>query len=412
MNYLDVYFSRINYFGETEAERIKNSGMVQFEKWMATSPFTVLDLSVERGIYFSGIIQTSKDKEEQKLMYLYVANDIPIQVGDILTWRQDDGQVEKWLLLQKIHKVHGTYQTFQIIKCNYELKWIDTDGYLRKSWAYAVSSVDSKVKGNFRMWHSLISPQPNKFAEIIMPRPIFRENSADYDELMRGVTFIIENEGWVVIECDWTSVEGIVYMSLTESKVNYQYDDRKLDVADTDRYKFPDLPTLYKVGEAIVPQFEAGTLNQWEIELIKPEDCDLIDDHFIAAKPGQCVVTMRLKNRPAVMKNIEITISPTEQEFVAYIDGPDQLRLDRQGVYTLQGNALIDSEDVLINIQEDPSAKKKPSDYATIRQDVDKEGNRIFVLHANAQNKLGKLVLVATYNNVEYTKTVEIIPLW
>jgi hypothetical protein len=42
-------------------------------------------------------------------------------------------------------------------------------------------------------------------------------------------------------------------MSLTESKVNYQYDDRDIDVADTDRYKFPTLPTLYKVGEHIVP---------------------------------------------------------------------------------------------------------------------------------------------------------------
>jgi hypothetical protein len=35
-----------------------------------------------------------------------------------------------------------------------------------------------------------------------------------------------------------------------------------------------------------------------------------------------------------------------------------------------------------------------------------------YILHANAQNKLGKLILVATYNDVEYTKTVEIIPLW
>ena len=99
MNYLDVYFSRINHFGETAAERIKNSGIVGFEKWLAQSPFTVEDLSVERGLYFSGIIQTSKDKEEKKLMYLYVANDIPIVVGDILTWRQDNGVTEKWLLL-------------------------------------------------------------------------------------------------------------------------------------------------------------------------------------------------------------------------------------------------------------------------------------------------------------------------
>ena len=37
--------------------------------------------------------------EEKKIMYLYVANDIPIKVGDILTWRQDNGATEKWLLL-------------------------------------------------------------------------------------------------------------------------------------------------------------------------------------------------------------------------------------------------------------------------------------------------------------------------
>ena len=71
MNYLDVYWSRVNHFGETTAERLKNSGIVAFEKWMVQSPFTVLDLSVERGLYFSGIIQTSKDRTEEKIMYLY-----------------------------------------------------------------------------------------------------------------------------------------------------------------------------------------------------------------------------------------------------------------------------------------------------------------------------------------------------
>ena len=99
MNYLEVYFSRLNHFGETTADRIKNSGIVAFEKWLAQSPFTVEDLSVERGLYFSGIIQTNKDKAERKIMYLYVANDIPIVVGDILTWRQDNKKKKKWLLL-------------------------------------------------------------------------------------------------------------------------------------------------------------------------------------------------------------------------------------------------------------------------------------------------------------------------
>jgi len=78
MNYLDVYFSRLNHLGETTAERIRNGGIRSFEKWMAESPHTVRDLSVERGLYFDGIILTSKDKEYQKIMFLNVANDVPI----------------------------------------------------------------------------------------------------------------------------------------------------------------------------------------------------------------------------------------------------------------------------------------------------------------------------------------------
>ena len=412
MNYLDVYFSRVNHFGETVAERIKNSGIVAFEKWMAQSPFTVTDLSVERGLYFSGIIQTRKDEEETKIMYLYVANDIPIVVGDILTWRQDNGAIEKWLLLQKEHKVHEQYQTFQIIKCNYELKWIDSKGYLKKSWAYAVSSVDSKVKSNFRMWHSLISPQPNKFAEIIMPRPIFERGSEDMNTLMRGITFIIDDEGWIVIECDWTSVEGIVYMSLTESKVNYNYDDRDVEIADLDRYKFPALPTLYKVGETIVPQFEEGTLNQWEIVLSKPKDCDFINDDFVAIGTGQCIITMSLKGKPAVFKTVEITIDPQDKHSKIWIEGSDQIRLDRYTTYSLytednEGNPVIINDDIEIQLME--------TELATIKQALDDQNNPIqntYIVHANQKNKLGDIILNAEYDGNTYTKTIKIIPLW
>ena len=87
-------------------------------------------------------------------MFLYVALDIPIKVGDIMFWTQDDGTVEKWLLLQKEKEANPKYQTFWILKCNYQIKWIDINGRLRKSWCYVVSSEDSKIKGNFRTWHT------------------------------------------------------------------------------------------------------------------------------------------------------------------------------------------------------------------------------------------------------------------
>ena len=401
MNYLDVYFSRVNYFGETQAERIYNSGIVAFEKWMAQSPFTVTDLSVERGLYFSGIIQTNKDKEEKKIMYLYVALDIPIKVGDILTWRQDNGVIEKWLLLQKEHKVHETYQTFQIIKCNYKLKWIDANGYLHRQWAYAVSSVDSKVKGNFRMWHSLISPQPNKYAEIIMPRP--KLEGTDVEELMRGINFIINDEGWVVIECDWTSVEGIVYMSLTESKVNYQYDDTKVEVADLDRLKFPILQPLYTVGDYIVPEFEAQTWNEWEVELV-PSNTDFVSldeasGHWRAIAPGKVTFTMKLRNNNAVTHEFEVLINEPNVEFSAYIEGDDDIKLDRQKPYKLTGTTEILGE-VTYSLE--------PTVLATIVSIKDNE----CIIRANAKNKLGDIILNAEYEGVTYTKTIKIAPLW
>lgn len=433
MNYLDVYFSRVNYFGETTAERIKNSGIVAFEKWMAQSPFTITDLSVERGYYFSGIIQTSKDKEEKKIMYLYVALDIPIKVGDILTWRQDNGAIEKWLLLQQIHKVHPQYQTFQIIKCNYELKWIDFDGYLRKSWAYAVSSVDSKIKSNFRMWHSLISPQPNKFAEVIMPRPVFATNSEDLDRLMRGITFIIENEGWTIIECDWTSVEGISYMSLTESKVNYEYDDRIVDVAELDRLTFPTLKNTYTIGDIIIPEFNNSTFNEWQIVLIEPEladgeePCVVRDEnnHLKAVRAGTVTIKMRLKNlnvddpKKAVTKEFEINIYNTNDDAL-YIDGPDFIRLDRYESYTLRNDKTNDIifSDVNFYLSDNISKKIPIVTISNIEvKEIEDDSHQkkmaqICTLHANGKNEIGEAILNATYNGKTYTKAIKIVPLW
>lgn len=155
MDYLDVYFSRINHLGETTAERIQHGGERSFQKWMAQSPHTVRQLSVERGLFFDGLILTNKDKEYKKIMFLNVANDIPLVVGDIVNWKQQNDMLEKWLIFQEEKKVNGTYRTFWIVKCNYLLKWIDKLGHINESWSYVVSSVDDKIKGNYRTWHSL-----------------------------------------------------------------------------------------------------------------------------------------------------------------------------------------------------------------------------------------------------------------
>lgn len=90
--------------GETTAERIRNGGIRSFNKWLEESPHTIRQLSVERGLYFDGIILTNKDKEHEKIMFLNVSNDIPLVVGDIMNWTLDNGDIEKWILVQEEKK--------------------------------------------------------------------------------------------------------------------------------------------------------------------------------------------------------------------------------------------------------------------------------------------------------------------
>ena len=388
MDYKGVYFSRIHHLGESTGEIIRNGGIRSFEKWMAQSPFTINNLSVERGLYFSGIIEEKKDEKQLKTMYLHVALDIPVKVGDILNWQADDGSIEKWLLLQEERKVNGTYRTFWIIRCNYLVKWVDNNGAVQKSWAYVVSSQDDKVKGNFRTWHNLITPQPNKYAEIVMPRV----------DIMRGTNFIIEDEGWSLIELDHTSVPGVIYLSLTESKVNMIYDDLKNDVADTDKIKFPELDSIYSIGDRILPHFVDDTFNIVNI-VMTSSNLEVVNEGMNAIGEGTTVITISLKDSPTILHKYEIRVRRNE-EFSAYIDGADKIRLDRQELYTLVGTTDLSGE-VIFTIDNE--------ELAVIKQ---QDSTGTCVILANKKNKLGNIVLSATYNEVTYTKTITIIPLW
>ena len=407
MNYLDVYFSRINHLGETTAERIRNGGIRSFEKWLAESPHTIKNLSVERGIYFDGIILTSKDKEYEKIMFLEVANNVPLLIGDIMNWTLDDGSIEKWILIQEEKKVNGTFRSFWIVKCNYLMKWIDAQGHLQQSWAYFVSSLDSKIKGNFRTWNNLITPQPNKYAELLMPRyPIDRTTN-----------FIVEEESWTVVEYDHTSVPGVIYLSLTEGKINSIYDDIENNIADTDKLAkysiiMPPITQIFHLGDHIEPKFtimKNGNVCKEEVELFtgNKKIVNNIDNELIAVGKGVTKIIVQLKNYPEIKQEVEITVGENEetQEFSAYIKGPDSIRLDRKGRYELIGTTEIIGE-VSFTIDNLIYATKIPNEEEDVlRGDV-------CYIHANANNKLGNIILTAEYNGNQYQKEIKIIPLW
>ena len=408
MEYYDVYFSRINHLGDTTATRIRQGGIRSFEKWKAESPHTVQNLSVERGIFFDGIILTNKDKEYQKIMFLNVSNDVPLLVGDIMTWTLDDKSEEKWILIQEEKKTNGTYKTFWIVRCNYLLKWIDAAGHLQQSWSYTVSSVDSKIKGNYRTWNNLITPQPNKYAEILMPRyPIDR-----------ATNFIIEEESWSVIEYDHTSVPGTIYLSLTENKINLIYDDLENNIADTDKLaqyslSVPAESQQFAINSLIEPKFtltKNGIPYQAETILL-PTDKTIvknINGELKGIKAGTTELIVQLKDCPNIYQTVQIEITDSSINFSAYIEGEDKIRLDRKSIYILQGTTSI-IDNVNFSLTDYQGENTNLAKIISI-------DNNTCTVQANDKNKLTKidepLILSATYEGKTYTKEISIIPLW
>ena len=403
MSYVNTYFARVNHLGETTAERIKNGGERSFQKWLAESPHTIRQLSVERGLYFDAIILTSKDKEYQKIMFLNVANNIPLQVGDIMNWIIEDGSTEKWLLISEEKKVNGTYRTFWIVCCNYLIKWIDAEGHLQSSWSYFVSSLDSKIKGNYRTWNHLITPQPNKYAEILMPRR----------EINRATNFIVEEESWQMIEYDHTSVPGTMYLSLTENKINTIYDDVDNNIADLDkRAKYtlvlPPTTQIFNIGEPIQPVFtimKNGVPVNMDVEFVSQDKsiARVQNNILMAVGEGETDIQVILKDCTDIEPDklfIHIEVGAAETEFSCYIEGEDKIRLGRELTYTLQTTTGEILNNVLFNIDDITRAVIIESDKNTCK------------IKANGKNKLGKFVLTAQVNGQTYEKVIEVVPLW
>lgn len=392
MSYIETYFSRVNHMGENVAEIAKNAGVRSFERWLKDSPNTVRQLSVERGLYFDGVILTNKDKEQSKIMLLNVAIDIPVEVGDIMNWDK-----EKWIIFSKEKKVRETHQTFSIIRCNYLMKWIDSEGHLQQSWSYVVSSMDSKVKENFRTWNSLITPQPNKYLEALIPRR----------NINRLTRFIIEDEGWYMVEYDHTSVPGIMYISMTEEKINSITDDVKNDIADLDKMAkyeiiLPEGSQNFEVGEEVVPIYTVmknGAPKPVDIDIIplNKKIIKYVDGKLMAIAEGKTKIRLQLRLLPDIYVEEEIAIGEPKS-VIAYIRGSDTIRLDRVSPYEIISTGELNG--ISFSIDTDT--------LASIQR---VEGNKCFI-RANAKNKLGSFVLTAEYDGKIYTKTIKIVPLW
>lgn len=210
-----------------------------------------------------------------------------------------------------------------------------------------------------------------------------------------------------MVEYDHTSVPGIMYISMTEEKINSITDDVKNDIADLDKmakYEFvlPEGPQAFAVGDEIVPIYTVmknGSPTPVDIDIV-PLDKKMakyVNGKLTALAEGITKIRLQLRTLPDIYREAEIEIG-VPQQFIAYIKGNDSIKLDRMATYELVSSDELDG--VSFSVDTDK--------LATIQR---VEGSKC-VIHANGKNKLGSFVLTAEYDGKIYTKTIKIVPLW
>lgn len=247
---------------------------------------------------------------------------------------------------------------------------------------------------------NLITPQPNKYGEILMPRV----------NIEKYTKFIVEEEGWYVVEYDRTSVPGTIYLSVTEDKVNEINDDIVNEVADVDtlakyEFIFPEKEETFGVGEVVKPMFTVmknGAPISIETEIIIPDRKVLTfneQKELVAVAEGQVEVVIKLKDIPGVETLRKIIVTQASPRLSGYIKGNDSIKLDRKATYELIMTEEI-NDTVEFELDDSVLAVVLSTD------------NYKCTVKANGKNKLGKVKLIAKYKGLEIEKEISIVPLW
>ena len=250
MSYLEVYKKRISHLGTNPQDRAYQSGILEFRRYLKYNQHTERNLTLLRdNTNFDGVILTDKEDENRvsQILLVKVLEDggPAIQQGDLIQW----GEGNPWLVYRTTTSSYQPHQKFYMVRCNHYIKWIDEQGKLNESWVYLLGSKDSKIKDNFRTWHNVITPQPNKYINIIMPHKLMPINT----EIM------VIDEVWYLVDYDQSSVPGIIFMSFTETNLNQQRDDVDNKIANIDKLAtwVINMPTTRTVAAntIIVPEF-------------------------------------------------------------------------------------------------------------------------------------------------------------
>lgn len=399
MDYIYSYIARTKAMGDTPKERELNASIREFQKYLSEHPSVEL-VSLGKQLVKISILSNKQDNSKITKQILS-ALDVPISSGTILRWKDAN-----WIVFKQEKNPNEAYHSSYMVQCNSTLKWIDNFGILFTSPCYVKGNMENIIKENFRSWENIIVPQSNQALSCIVPT----------QDIKIDQKFIIDERSWNVVDYDKSSSDGIMYLSLVESKIDAIDDDITQQIANIDnlgiyRIELPvnkiecDINETYSITPLVyknnilqsdqvrcyIPKntFGANYTNEGQIFNIKATGHGAINIKFYLASNENVAITIPF----------ECKTNPIQ--LVSYsLIGDSSIKVGRSAIYTMVKTDMQSNKLDIVSFTLNNTLAT-----GTIQ-------NGSIIITANDSNKIGDILLTATDGEQFLTKTIKIVPLW
>lgn len=401
-DYYKVFEDRCSHHGRLFKNLIQRQASLDFKRFLISSPnaIEVIVNNIGNPIRVATILSKEKNDTDVRRFFLS-GKEEELKIGDFLYW--DD---TIWLLLKKEKDTINAYDKFEGLECRHQIKWVDRYGVLQESPCYLIAQTSDKVKANFRTWNNMITPQPNKYLEIITSRR----------NIQLGQKFLIDETAWSVVESDYISVKGALYLSLVEDKKDIYQDDLENDIAyivDLDKFVLEVDSNNIELGIEEEYQLSGkiylnGNLYSEDIivEILEGEDLISIDDNLkitgVSQGNAKIRISMEENNEISQEINIEI-VENSEIEEIYTLTGDKSIKWGRTKIYQAIRiiNGVSEPVEATFSIEDEDKLLKN---YEI--------NNTSITITANTNNKVGKIKIICDIGETQCEKEIDITSLW
>lgn len=395
ISYLQDYITRVSRYGSNEQERAQYFVRKECSTFIEQSPTREMVLINGREIECS--IQSNRFKDEETTRYLVTHYYNIFPLGSLVQRTRHD---EVWMLLRHEPHAFDGDNRYVIIELKHSIQWVDSFGVLNMSPCMIVGSMDSKIKENFRTWNSMITPQPNKVLEVIMP----------YQFIKRNTKIISNQEAWYLVDYDKQTIPGIVYLSFTESAINIFDDESSQDIADKDKiglYSIISMQNPLMILPNIATKLPIKTMRNG-VHIVEPIQCtydperiSLDGDYITISEVGEYQIHISLTNQPHVYLDLPIVCTESEYATDYTLNGDNIVKWGNNAFY--QVSRMVNGNEEILDVF---------MEVDDLQLAFLLEENNGYRLYANEDNKTGIITISAEVDDKILKKQVRISSLW